>query len=55
MGLRISESFKIGGVRLRVSAPLAGRGRVRVSAGTRVGRRGWLGISTPLGGRRRRR
>lgn len=54
MGLRISESVKVGRFRLRVSAPLNGRGRTWVSAGTRTGRRGWASVSAPLGGRRRR-
>lgn len=54
MRFRISGSERIGPFRVRVSAPL-GEGRVRVSAGTRVGRRGWLGVSAPLGGKRRRR
>jgi hypothetical protein len=54
MGLRISDSIRIGPFRVRVSAPL-GKGRVRVSAGTRVGRRGWLGMSETLGGGKRRK
>ena len=52
MGLRISESVRIGPFRFRLSAPL-GKGRVRVSAGTRIGKRGWAGVSAPLGGRKR--
>lgn len=55
MGLRISESVKIGPFRVRVSAPLNGRGRVWGSAGVRTGRRGWLGVGAPLGGRKGRR
>jgi hypothetical protein len=54
MALRISESVRIGGFRLRVSKPLSGRGRTWVSAGTRTGRRGWASVSAPLGGRKRR-
>lgn len=54
MGLRISESVKIGPFRIRVSKPLTGKGRTWVSAGTRVGR-GWAGVSEPVGRRRRRR
>jgi len=51
--LRISESVRIGPFRFRVSAPL-GKGRAWGSAGVRTGRRGWLGVSAPLGGRKRR-
>jgi hypothetical protein len=54
MGLRISESVKIGPFRVRVSKSLTGRGRTWVSAGARTGRRGWTTLSVPLGGRRRR-
>lgn len=55
MGLRISESFKIGRrIRVGASIPLGGRGRARVWAGTRVGRGGWAGLSEALGGKRRR-
>jgi hypothetical protein len=52
--IRVSESLGIGPFRFRVSAPL-GKGRVRASAGTRIGRRGWLGVSGPVGGKRRKR
>jgi hypothetical protein len=55
MATRISQSIKIGGIRFRISAPLTGRGRVWGSAGMRTGRRSWTSVSTPLGGRRRRR
>jgi hypothetical protein len=55
MGLRISESVKVGPFRFRLSAPLNGNGRVWGSAGVRTGRRGWLGVSAPLGGKGRRR
>ena len=54
MTLRVSESVKIGPFRIRLSAPV-GKGRVRASAGVRVGRRGWVGVSESLGGKRRRR
>lgn len=54
MRLRISESVRLGPFRVRLSAPLGGRGRTWVSAGTRTGRRGWASVSAPLGGRRRR-
>jgi hypothetical protein len=55
MGLRVSESVKIGPFRFRISVPLNGRGRTRVGVGTRTGRRGWTSLSAPLGGRKRRR
>jgi hypothetical protein len=60
---RISDSVRIGRFRFRISEPLGRRGRGWGSVGTRVGRRGWLSWSTPLGrgrarthvrGRRRR-
>jgi hypothetical protein len=54
MSVRISDSIRIGGIRVRISAPVAGKGRVWVSAGKRTPL-GWLGVSAPLGGRRRRR
>ena len=54
MGLRISDSVKFGGFRVRGSVPLNGRGRPWVSVGTRVGRRGWLSVGGPVGGRKRR-
>ena len=54
MGLRISDSVKIGRFRVRISAPLTGRGRMWVSAGTRTPF-GWLSASKPLSGRKRRR
>jgi hypothetical protein len=53
MTLRVSETIKIGPFRIRLSAPLTGKGRARVSAGTRIGR-GWLSVSEPAGKRRRR-
>lgn len=55
MGLRISESVKLGPFRFRLSAPVLGKGRVRASAGLRTGRGGWPGVSGPLGGRKGRR
>jgi hypothetical protein len=54
MTLRISESFKLGRIRVGASVPVTGRGRARVWAGTRTGRRGWLGVSETAGGKRRR-
>ena len=51
---RISESFRVGPFRVRLSEPL-GRGRVWGSVGVRAGRRGWLSFGTPLGGGRKRR
>lgn len=54
---RVSESFRVGPFRFRLSEPL-GRGRLWGSVGVRTGRRGWLSIGTPLGGgsaRKRRR
>ena len=53
MGLRISESIRLGPLRIRVSAPLNGKGRTWVSAGTRTGR-GWTSVSAPVGGRKKR-
>ena len=54
MGLRISDSFKVGGIRIKGSVPLNGRGRPWVSAGTRVGRRGWFSVGGPVGGSKRK-
>lgn len=53
MALRISETVKIGPFRIKLSAPLTGKGRARVSAGTRIGR-GWFSVSEPVGKRRKR-
>ena len=53
--MRISQSVKIGPFRIGVSVPVGGRGRARVYGGVREGRRGWLGASTSVGGRRKRR
>lgn len=53
MGLRISDSIKIGPFRVRLSAPVTGKGRTRVSVGRRVGKRGWIGVSEPVGRRKR--
>lgn len=55
MGLRISESVRVGPLRFRVSKPLTGRGRTWGSVGVRTGRRGYLSVSQPLTGSRRRR
>ena len=55
MTTRISQSIKVGPFRVRLSAPLSGRGRVWGSVGTRTGRRGWTSVSRPLGGKRRSR
>jgi hypothetical protein len=52
---RVSETISFGPFRFRISAPLNGRGRVWGSAGVRTGRRGWLGVSEPLSGKRGRR
>lgn len=47
---RISNSVRVGPFRFRVSSkPFGRRGRGWGAAGARVGRRGWLGINTPLG------
>lgn len=54
MSIRLSDSIRIGPFRVRVSAPVTGKGRVWVSAGKRTPF-GWLGISAPLGGKHRRR
>lgn len=53
MALRISETIRIGPVRIRVSKALTGRGRTWVSAGTRTGR-GWTSVSAPVGGKKRK-
>jgi hypothetical protein len=53
--MRISQSFRIGPFRVGASVPVGGRGRARVWGGVREGRRGWLGVSTSAGKRRRRR
>jgi hypothetical protein len=53
MALRISESVKIGPFRVRLSAPLTGKGRARVGVGRRAGKRGWIGVSEPVGRRKR--
>lgn len=52
MGFRISGSTKVGIFRLGASI---GKSGVRVRAGTRIGRKGWISASEPLVGRRRRR
>jgi hypothetical protein len=54
MGVRVSDSVKIGPFRIRLSAPVSGKGRVWGSAGVRTGRRSWTSVSAPLGGKRRR-
>ncbi len=51
MGLRISDSKRVGPVRLRVSAPLTGRGRTWESLGFRfMGT--WINLSRPVKKRR---
>jgi hypothetical protein len=55
---RINNSVRVGPFRFRVSQPLSKRGRGWGAVGARVGRRGWLSVSTPLGrasARKRRR
>jgi hypothetical protein len=54
MALRISESLKLGSFRIRLSAPLTGKGRPRVTVGTKVGR-GRVSVSETIGGRRKAR
>jgi hypothetical protein len=54
MALRISQSIRVGPFKFRLSAPVTGRGRVWAGAGVRTGRRGWTGVSAPVGGRKRR-
>jgi hypothetical protein len=54
MALRISESVRIGPIRVRVSKPLTGKGRTYAGAGTRIGRN-WVGVSAPVGGKKRKR
>jgi hypothetical protein len=53
MALRVSESIRIGPFRIRLSAPVTGKGRARVSAGTRIGPFRF-GVSEALGKRRKR-
>lgn len=53
MGLRISKSVKIGPFRLRVSAPIGGRGRTWASVSTRTPL-GRISLSEPAGRRKRR-
>lgn len=52
MTLRVSESVKIGPFRLRLSASKNG---MRLTEGTRVGRRGWASLSQPIGRKKRKR
>jgi hypothetical protein len=52
--IRLSASEGFGPFRIGGSIPLFGRGRARVFAGRRVGRRGWLGVSAPVGQHRER-
>ena len=52
MTLRVSDSIRIGPIRIRLSASKNG---LRLTEGTRIGRRGWASLSQPLGGKRRRR
>lgn len=53
--MRISQSFRLGPLRLGVSAPLGRRGRVRLFGSVVDGPRGArLGASTAVGGRRKR-
>ena len=54
MGLRISDSAKVGRFRVRWSVPLNGRGRTWASVGTRTPF-GWLRLSRPVGRTARRR
>lgn len=53
MGLRVSDSVRVGPFRFRVSQPLTRRGRTWASVGTRSPF-GWLSLSTPVGRRRKR-
>lgn len=53
MTLRVSDSIKIGPFRLRLSVPL-GKGRTWAGVSARAGR-GRIGVSEPLGGRKRGR
>lgn len=54
MGLRISESVRLGRNRVRVSIPLTGKGRTWIGISRRAGR-GWVSVSEPVGGRGKRR
>jgi hypothetical protein len=54
MPIRISDTVRLGPFRIRLSAPVTGRGRVRVSAGTRTPL-GWLSVSGTRGKRGQRR
>jgi len=51
---RLSESVAIGPFRFKISAPL-GKGRAWGSVSVKTGRRGRLGVSVPLGGKRGKR
>jgi hypothetical protein len=50
--MRISQSVRIGPLRVGISGPVGHRGRAQVWAMARDDRRGWLGVSTPVGGRK---
>jgi hypothetical protein len=52
MALKISETFRIGPFRVRLSESKRG---ARLSVGSRVGRRGWISVSEPIGGKRRKK
>lgn len=54
MALRISDSIRIGPFRVRVSKPIAGKGRTYAGISTRIGRN-WIGVSEPVGGKKLRR
>lgn len=54
MTLRISDTVKPGRFRVKVSAPVTGKGRPWVSVGTRSPL-GWLSLSKPVSRRRGRR
>lgn len=54
MPLRISDSVKLGPFRVRLSAPLTGRGRTWASVGTRTPF-GYLRLSKPVGRTAKRR
>jgi hypothetical protein len=49
---RVSGSFGIGPFRFKLSA---GKSGMRATEGIRVGRRGYVNVSEPVGGKRRKR
>jgi hypothetical protein len=48
MGVKLSDSIKVGALRVRLSVPLAGRGRKWLSVGTRTPF-GFISVGRPVG------